>query len=250
MAFLQINYYSRSLNMSTRINAVVPDQGKDIPCLYLLHGIGGDCSSWERYGGIERHVEHRNMAVIMPETYLGAYANTAYGMNYWDYFTVELPQFIGSMFPQISPEREKNFVAGQSMGGYGAFKLGMGTDRFCAAASMSGALHDLGNPESAGSILRFGSPSLFEGIFGDLNLVRGSNNDIYALAQKRLQSGKPIPKLYFSCGKQDPFYLANLGAKRLLGEMGIPFDYRESDGTHDWEFWNTEIQNILEWLPI
>lgn len=67
---MQINTYSGTLNMFTRIHAVLPDHGKDIPCLCLLHGIGGDSSVRERFGSIERYVEGRNLTVIMTETNL------------------------------------------------------------------------------------------------------------------------------------------------------------------------------------
>ena len=40
----------------------------------------------------------------------------------------------------MTSKREKTFIAGLSMGGYGCFKLALATNRFSHAASFSGAL--------------------------------------------------------------------------------------------------------------
>ncbi|MDE8688217.1 alpha/beta hydrolase-fold protein, partial [Streptococcus gordonii] len=46
----------------------------------------------------------------------------------------------GIFFPNMSRKREKTFIAGLSMGGYGAYKIALRTNRFSYAASFSGAL--------------------------------------------------------------------------------------------------------------
>lgn len=245
MAFLQINFYSSALQMQTRVNAVLPDYGTNLPCLYLLHGIGGDSTVWERHGSIEHFVEDKNLAVIMPETYLGAYTNTQYAIPYWDYISKELPERIHSLFPQISCAREKTYAAGQSMGGYGAMKLGLGTDNFAAVASMSGALFSHANIHHA---LQFGSETFWGGIFGSLEKIQGTENDIFALGDQLMRSGRQPPRIYLSCGKQDDFYYANIEAKKILEDLGFHLEYHESDGAHDWNYWRKEIQSVLAWL--
>ena len=155
MAFLQINYHSRVLGKATMMNVILPEldtnnnkKRRDIPVLYLLHGMGDDLFSWQRETNIERLLMKNNLAVVMPDTGLGWYTNTDYGLNYFDALTAELFQKVAFMFPEISQKREKHFVAGLSMGGYGAFKLAMSTDYFSYAASLSGALmHDFNFPQ-------------------------------------------------------------------------------------------------------
>lgn len=66
----------------------------------------------------------------MVNTDKGWYTNTTYGMNYFDAIAVELPQILKRFFPNMSDKREKNFIAGLSMGGYGTFKIAMMTNRF------------------------------------------------------------------------------------------------------------------------
>ncbi|WP_257610186.1 alpha/beta hydrolase, partial [Oenococcus oeni] len=156
MAFLQINYHSHVLGKATMMNVILPEldtnnnnnKRRDIPVLYLLHGMGDDLFSWQRETNIERLLMKNNLAVVMPDTGLGWYTNTDYGLNYFDALTAELFQKVAFMFPEISQKREKHFVAGLSMGGYGAFKLAMSTDYFSYAASLSGALmHDFNFPQ-------------------------------------------------------------------------------------------------------
>ena len=43
-------------------------------------------------------------------------------------------------FPSMTKKREKTFIAGLSMGGYGSFKLALTTNNFACAGSFSGAL--------------------------------------------------------------------------------------------------------------
>jgi enterochelin esterase-like enzyme len=52
----------------------------------------------------------------------------------------ELPKICRSYFKGMSDKREDNMVAGLSMGGYGAFKIGMTyPDRYFACGALSGA---------------------------------------------------------------------------------------------------------------
>ena len=90
---------------------------KELPVLYLLHGMGGNHSVWERRTSIERYVSDYQMAVIMPSTDLAWYTDTTYDMKYWTFVAEELPQIRRELFPQLSSDREKTFAAGLSMGG-------------------------------------------------------------------------------------------------------------------------------------
>ena len=76
----------------------------------------------------------------MPNTNNGWYTDTQYGYNYYTALAEELPKVLKRFFPNMTNERDKTFIAGLSMGGYGSFKLALSTDRFSHAASFSGAL--------------------------------------------------------------------------------------------------------------
>ena len=76
----------------------------------------------------------------MPQVHRSFYADEAHGCRFWTFLSEELPAVVASFF-RVSTRREDTFVAGLSMGGYGALKWALRQpERFAAAASLSGAL--------------------------------------------------------------------------------------------------------------
>ncbi|KGI00260.1 acetylesterase [Oenococcus oeni] len=258
MAFLEVNYYSRVLGMNRVMNVLLPEESdhnpnwtndslKDLPVLYLLHGMSGNHFDWQRKSDIERLLRQTKLAVIMPATDLAWYTNTDYGMNYFDAISQELPRKVASLFPQISTKRKKHFVAGMSMGGYGAFKLAFSSSYFSYAASLSGTLiSSLNYP----GFLDMEKQAYWKGIFGDLDKFSGSKNDIFELAKRQSNTGIELPKLYAWVGQQDFLYGANEKAIPRLRKMGYDVSYETNPGDHEWYYWSKYIENILQWLPI
>ena len=117
-----------------------PKAGQKYQTLYLLHGFTADFSDWQRFSSIERYAQERQIAVVMPGVDNSFYCNLPEGGNYYDYYTRELPQVMEALFP-ISGKRENKFLAGLSMGGYGAFKAALREpDQYAAAVSLSGGM--------------------------------------------------------------------------------------------------------------
>lgn len=258
MALLQVDFYSNVIGMCMQMDVILPQKvdksleaniksGNDkYPTLYLLHGMGGNNTSWIRRSSIERYVDEMGIAVVMPTTHLGWYTDMYHGHKFWTFISGELPAICHEFFPRMSEKREDNFVAGLSMGGYGAFKLALGcSERFCGAASLSGALDssDLGNIDTS-------TVDFFENVFGPLDKVKGSDNDLFALATKLKESGKPLPKLYMWCGTEDFLYNGNRTMKEHLEKLGFDLTYEESAGDHQWKYWDEKIQDVLKWLPL
>lgn len=258
MAFLQVNYYSKFLGKESMMNVILPErdghnpnrtakQLSDIPVLYLLHGMGNDFSAWSRRTNIERLVRLTDLAIVMPDTDLGWYTNTASGLKYFDATSKELFEKVALMFPQISKKVEKHFIAGVSMGGYGAFKMALATDYFSYAASLSGALTlDFSYPQ----VFQMAPQAYWEGIFGNLDDFHESENDLLTLAEKRIDDKKTLPKLYAWIGQQDFLLPANEYAVPKLKALGYDLTYKTDPGRHEWYYWNKQIENVLEWLPI
>lgn len=75
------------------------------------------------------------MAVIMPEVDGTCfYADMKYGYPYFTYLTKEIPALVEALFP-VNKERGRRFVAGLSMGGYGAWKWAFAAPQFFGAAA-------------------------------------------------------------------------------------------------------------------
>ena len=149
MILTEVNFLSEVLTLHSTMYVLLPQRtlaetkSKRTPkyrTLYLLHGHSDDHTAWQRWTSIERYVEGLNLAVVMPAVNLSFYTDMAHGGKYWQFISEEVPAVVRDMF-SLSSAREDNFVAGLSMGGYGAFKLALTyPERYAAAASLSGAV--------------------------------------------------------------------------------------------------------------
>lgn len=258
MALMHVDFFSDVLGMCVNMDVILPQQtngqigmeGKGgsgkLKTMYLLHGMSDDQTIWQRRTSIERYVSQLGIAVVMPTTHLAFYTDTTYGMKYWTFISEELPRICREFFPQLSDRREDVLAAGLSMGGYGAWKLGLGAGQtFGAAASLSGALditgdfiRNLENPQHA---------LLFRGIFGNLEDLEGSENDLFHLAKKLVEEKKDQPRLYAWCGTEDFLYEGNQKAWEVVRGLGYDLTTAESAGDHQWKYWDAKIQDVLRW---
>lgn len=239
MARVNIKYESKVLGKETGINVVVPEKDYDgkYKCLYLLHGLGDDENTWLERSGIEKYAEKHGIVVVMPCAEASFYTNMKKGYDYYDYIAKELPQFIRETF-NVSDKREDNFVAGLSMGGYGALKVGL---RECGSFAAIGSL------SPCGDIARLeGFDCFLTDAFGD-ELVVPEEDDILCLA-KKVENDPLKPRIYLGIGLEDFLYENDKTLRALLEESKFDYTYRESHGMHNWAFWDEYIQYVLEWM--
>lgn len=135
MAFLQVQFFSDTLQVASTVNVILPEPNQGIglsaartgelpKVLYLLHGYSDDHSIWMRRTSVERYAAEHNLAVIMPAVNHSFYVNEYQGERYGDYVSEELPCTMQRFF-RLSDRPEDTFVAGLSMGGYGAMRLAL-----------------------------------------------------------------------------------------------------------------------------
>jgi putative tributyrin esterase len=171
------------------------------------------------------------------------YTDMVQGYPYWTFVTEELPRIARSMFP-LSALREHNYVAGLSMGGYGALKIAMSLpEKYRAGASLSGVM-------DVSLFAERRDKDELTRIFGDINQLPGSKHDLFALAQKQATSQKEKPLLYQCCGTEDFLYEENVRFRDYCRQIGLAVTYEEEPGVHDWAYWDRNIQRVLAWLPI
>ena len=247
MALIQCDFYSETLQLSTSMNVILPQPARArYPVLYLLHGLSDDHTTWLRRTSIERYAEPLGLAVVMPAVHRSFYTDMACGNRYWTFVSQELPALARGFFP-ISRQREDTFVAGLSMGGYGAFKLALSfPQRFAAAASLSGALDQVGGMEYADAAFL----DELVNIYGDLGKLAGSPNDVMHLARQLARPARPKPRLYQCCGTEDFLYHQNLRFRDQARALGLDLTYEEGPGEHEWGYWDRMIQRVLAWLPL
>ncbi|GED09267.1 alpha/beta hydrolase [Cellulosimicrobium cellulans] len=259
MALVRCSFYSDVLEVSTTMTVVLPQatttqigmagsasaRAEGAPVLYLLHGMSDDETIWTRRTSLERYVADRGLAVVMPRVERSFYADEAHGHRYWTFLSEELPSLVDQFF-RVSSRREDSFVAGLSMGGYGAFRWALRhPERFAAAASLSGVL-DLADESYRERRL----PDI-ERVFGDREIA-GSDDDLLALLRRAAAEGRTadLPDLFLACGTEDFLVDGNRAFERVAGESGVALRSEFSPGTHEWGFWDRTIQDVLDWLPL
>jgi putative tributyrin esterase len=259
MIRLRTDFFAESLGMGTSMVVLMPQaasgigmegadapdagasaDGPAVPVLYLLHGLSDDCTIWERRTSIERYATEKGIAVVMPEVRRSFYTDEAVGEAYWTFVAEELPQIVARTF-HVSTAREDTFVAGLSMGGFGAFKLALNhPERFAAAASLSGAV-DLTSMDLdwTGTLARR--------VWGDREIA-GTADDLIGLLGRR--DPAELPALFLDCGTEDQLIAQNERFLAAAEDAGVEVTSRLRPGAHTWDFWDEGIQDVLDWLPL
>lgn len=261
MALFDIKLFSTSLLTNTDVRVVVPTpdepfQPDNTPyyrpdkcyqVLYLLHGAHGDCTVWTRNTGIERYAQEYKLMVVSASVTNSCYVDMAHGGRFLTYMTEELPAFINAMFP-VSTRREDTFIAGMSMGGYGAFRVGLARpERFACIVSLSGAI-DMTSALQGGIK---GAPSSvrMEDVFGEEPVVGTENDNLWRIGELKKQ-GVLLPRFYQCCGTEDFLYEQNQKVRSELEKLGVDLTYDEGPGIHNWDYWDPQIRKVLQWLPL
>ncbi len=251
MAWSTLHWKSDILGKQTTAEVLLPETGKPpYATFYLLHGLSDDASMWLRRSRIEWYVRDLPLIVVMPDGYRGFYTDNDHGAAYARHIGEELPACIERTF-HAKAERGARAIGGLSMGGYGALRVGLGyADRFCSINSHSGAvgwsnMTDGDDYWKAAQSLGW-SPEFTEElkrVFGPSPV--GTAHDIRALAKKAKKASR-LPKLLLDCGSEDFLIEDNRAFHAALTSAKVPHLYREFPGAHTWDYWDTHIQDALE----
>ena len=263
MALITADFISECLMRTVTVKVILPTdklafpgapvrEARPFKTLYLLHGIFGNYTDWVSGTSIQRIAEENDLAVVMPCGENSFYvdqpgAHTFYG----EFIGRELVEQTRKMFP-LSHKREDTYIAGLSMGGYGAIRNGLKySDTFSHIAGFSSALiiEDLPNRtnESPFFMMR---RDYAESIFGDLDKVLESDMNPKWLARKLVEEGKDLPGIYLACGTKDSLLPPNLDLRDYLTDLGYKVEYDSEDYGHEWTFWGHEVEKIMKWLPL
>lgn len=251
MALAELNFFSEALGVQTEVYVIIPQksssgeigiktntQNEKYKCLYLLHGLSDNHTIWLRRTSIERYAQEYGICVVMPFADRSFYTDMKYGGKYYTYIAKELPRIIREFF-NVSEKREDNFIAGLSMGGYGALKIGMREcDSFCACAGLSSVADIVGLADTFKDV--------YIPIFGEDICIPDTEN-LFTVAES-CNKNPNKPRIYMGVGTEDFMYRENLKLKEHLEALDFDFTYRESSGTHSWAFWDEYIQYVLEWM--
>ena len=249
MPVIQMRWLSEKLGMYTPVTIILPmprDAKKPVsplPVLYLLHGMGDNHSAWLRKTAVERYAQEKGLAIVMPDGELSCYEDMVHGRAYRTYIASELPGFIRKNFP-VSTKREENFIAGCSMGGFGALKLALSDPEKWGAVGCFSAAHFEYRPDAPRN-------------HAMLNMVYGDRIDQYdtqiAADIIRVNKGGLPMRIWHSCGDADRLKENALKSRAFfeaLDSGSIDYSFQMLPGRHDWALWDESLRLFMDALNL
>jgi len=211
----------------------------NVPVIYLLHGVFSSHWAWMFSGGAHQVYEQIRQNVDLPEFVLvmpsdGLYGDGSGYVNrdcgrFRDWIVEDVPRAVGHIVPEIS-SHSNHYIAGLSMGGYGALRIGAQHSDFYRGMAAHSPIT---------------KPQDFD-FFTDQNPVQNTHDSEGLLSLGELLSGQSnLPPFRFDCGDEDVLSDANRQLHQFLKQQNIQHDYQEFPGGHDWVYWNRYLVKTL-----
>ncbi|MEM1107843.1 MAG: alpha/beta hydrolase-fold protein [Planctomycetota bacterium] len=215
------------------------EAGKPLPLVTLLHGVYGSHWVWSQKAGVHLNAQRLidagelpPMLIAMPSDGL-MFDGSAYlphnGKRFDAWIVDDVPDAVIEAGLPTSADSPR-FIAGLSMGGYGALRLGAAhPERFAAFAGHS-------------SITDFGQMKIFveedDSVYGQAGPERSVLKTLIANRDK-------LPPFRFDCGRSDELIEHNRELHRGLVAAGITHTYEEFAGGHEWSYWTEHVLTSL-----
>lgn len=214
-----------------------------LPVVILLHGVYGSAWVWALKGGAHRTAARMIAAGEIPQCILampsdGLFADgSGYlphgGGDFECWVTEDVIDAVRLNIPQAK-KSDRTYLAGLSMGGFGALRLGAAyPEKFSGISGHS-------------SITRLEEMALFveeeTGIYRQPDPARENVIDLFVQNKDRL------PPLRFDCGTADELIEGNRTLHRQLLAAGIDHTYEEFSGGHEWPYWEEHLADTLRFF--
>lgn len=239
-----ITITSANLRGRGDITVYVPEiarQRRSVPLVILLHGIFGSHWGWALRGGAHRTAARLiargripPMILAMPSDGLAAEGSGYVGYldggpDYERWIVDDVPATVAMAEACVDAESSV-FIAGLSMGGFGALRLmAKHPGRFRAASGHSSATHlhqlDRYLPVSK----------------DHSGVAEGDRSLLDALLKNR----RRLPPFRFDCGRDDFLIGPNRALHQALTDAGVAHEYQEFDGDHTWPYWEKHLADTL-----
>ncbi|GIF21543.1 enterochelin esterase-like enzyme [Actinoplanes tereljensis] len=233
--FFRDSYVSAAMGKRVQFNVYLPKSytrttAERFPVVYMLNGINGSNIEWEARDidtVLDKLIKDKGLedfVVVFPDGGSGWYVDTSAG-NYKTMITGEIVPMVDKEYRTI-PDREHRGISGVSMGGQGAFTLGLTRpDLFSSIASHIGAFS---YPPLAGTAAERAANAGLQPI----NMVTGMT-----AAQLNVHT------YYFDGGDQDEYGFGT-AAKNMsvaLASKGVKHDYQLGAGNHADSYWMPKL---------
>jgi enterochelin esterase-like enzyme len=235
---IQRSFWSNSLRQEMPFSVYLP-QGygtmpdQRYPVLYMLHGLGGSYTEWDRQGLFamaSQMIEAGQippMIIVLPEGRDGYWVDhAANGPAFGSYVARDLVKRIDTDYRTI-PRREARAIGGMSMGGHGALQLAFrNPDEFGIVGAHSVALRTF---EQAFSF------------FGDRQYFTA--HDPVSLAMNAALATRFT--LWLDIGASDVWLNAAQAFHEQLASAGIAHRWTVFKGGHDGLYWTQHTADYL-----
>lgn len=248
-----LEWFSPTIRRTKRVTVTLPAdyEATPRPCgvLYLLHGYGGNRSTWLDKTWLLEHASGMRLIIVMPESGRRWFINDHEGYRYEDYLLNEVVPAIDGRFKTI-PNRLGRAIGGFSMGGAAALFLALRRPEiFSVILSHAGAFEAprrLGDPYAAHRKNR----ELLMPTVRDHERVWGrpgsSTRHKYDPRELLRRADRSLPvAVYADVGNDDYDRMVNMNRNlhRLLAEEAVEHEYNELPGGHDWDY----VDRALPW---
>ncbi len=209
------------------------------PVIYLLHGFGGNHTTWAMKTKPDLHkvASNYNVIFVCPDGAKSWYWDSPKNpkVKYETFVSKELVDYIDANYRTIKSKKARA-ITGFSMGGHGGLWLGFRhPDIFGACGSMSGGVDIRPFPESWA----------MRDSLGEYKLNEENWNKHTVINQLHNLSPSNVPAIIIDCGVGDFFYEVNEALHKKMLYMRIPHEYITRPGAHTHPYWNNALDTQI-----
>ena len=239
----QVTVKSAALRGRGDLTVWAPAEGVPKALVILLHGVYGSHWGWAMRGGAHRTAagliangDIPPLALAMPSDGLRGdgtgYLRHGDGTDFERWIVDEVAEATCLALPELSPDAPR-FIAGLSMGAFGALRLGGRYAPRFRGISAHSAITDVAQM------------GLFiEEEFATFGTAAADGSALAAI----VAAGANLPPLRLDCGVDDDLIEPNRELHRALAALGIPHVYEEFPGGHTWPYWEVHLAETLRFF--
>lgn len=248
--------FSKKLNCWQKYNVYLPTgfekSEKKYPVVYLLHGLYGNYSNWDKSGGMKLVADELissgeacEMVIVMPnagDSDVRNYQNGYFNVEDWPYEDFFYQEFLPEVEKKyrIIGDKEHRAIMGLSMGGGGSVVYSqrhpeMFSSCYAMSAWLDNKMGEVGGKNAKKDKLYIVAKSVSD----------NSAVDFVEKADEETVKKLRTVKWFIDCGDDDflmdlsVLLYQNMRAKKIKAELRI------RNGVHNWEYWHTALRAAL-----
>lgn len=220
-----------------------PTDATPVALIILLHGVYSSHWCWAMRGGAHRTAARMVAAGDLPPVVLAmpsdglrgdgsGYVRHGDATDFEHWIVHDVPAAAQAAVPALNPDAPR-FIAGLSMGGFGALRIG---------ATHAGLFSGISGHSSITHISQ-----MTQFIEEDYTAFGSQGSDASVL-DAIVAAGAALPPLRFDCGTTDQLIEENRALHRALDARGIEHTFEEFPGTHEWAYWEAHVADTFRFF--